>query len=38
MSAHDLPATRRAMSVIVAIALVVTALAPLMITAAKVVA
>jgi hypothetical protein len=38
MSAHDLPATRRAMSVIVAIALVVTALAPLLVTAAKVVA
>ena len=38
MFAHDLPATRRAMSVIVAIALVVTALAPLMVTAAKVVA
>jgi hypothetical protein len=38
MSAHDLPATGRAMSVIVAIALVVTALAPLIVTAAKVVA
>ncbi len=37
MSAHDVPATYRAMSIIVAIALVVTALAPLMATAVKVV-
>ena len=38
MSAHDVPATHRAMSIIVAIAMVVTALAPLVVTAAKVVA
>ncbi len=38
MSAHDLPASSRAMSIIVAIALVVTALAPLVVTASKVVA
>jgi hypothetical protein len=38
MSAQNLPAARRAMSIVVAIALVVTALAPLVVTAAKVVA
>jgi len=38
MSAHDLPASRRALSLIVAIALVATALAPLLVTAARVVA
>lgn len=38
MSSYDQPAARRAMSVIVAIALVVTALAPLVVTAARVVA
>jgi len=38
MSAQDLPATARAMSVVVAIALVATALAPLIFTAARVVA
>ena len=38
MSAQDLPATARALSVIVAIALVATALAPLIFTAARVVA
>jgi len=37
MSAHDLPATGRAVSLIVAIALVATALAPLVVTAARVV-
>jgi hypothetical protein len=37
MSAQDLPATARAMSVVVAIALVATALAPLIFTAARVV-
>jgi len=38
MSAHDVPVSGRAMSIIVAIALVVTALAPLVVTASKVVA
>ena len=38
MSAQDLPATARAMSVVIAIALVATALAPLLFTAARVVA
>jgi len=38
MSAQDLPATARALSVIIAIALVATALAPLLFTAARVVA
>lgn len=38
MYANDLPATTRAMSVVVAIALVATALAPLIFTAAAVVA
>lgn len=38
MSAHDVPAPFRAMSIIVAIAVVATALAPLVVTAAKVVA
>ena len=38
MSAQDLPATSRALAVIVAIALVATALAPLVLTAARVVA
>lgn len=38
MSAHDLPTTTRALSVVVAIALVATALAPLIFTAAAVVA
>ncbi len=38
MSAQDLPATARAMSVIVAIALVATLLAPLIMAAARVVA
>jgi hypothetical protein len=38
MSAQDLPATARALSVIVAIALVATALAPLIMAAAHVVA
>jgi hypothetical protein len=38
MSAQDLPATARAMSVVVAIALVATALAPLVFAAARVVA
>ena len=38
MSAQDLPATARALSVVVAIALVATALAPLIFTAARVVA
>jgi hypothetical protein len=38
MSAQDLPATARAMSVVIAIALVATALAPLIFTAARIVA
>jgi len=38
MSAHDLPATARALSVVVAIALVATALAPVIFTAARIVA
>ncbi len=38
MSAQDLPATVRAVSVIVAIALVATALAPVIFTAARIVA
>lgn len=38
MSAQDLPKTVRAMSVIVAIALVATALAPVIFTAARIVA
>lgn len=38
MSAHDLPATTKALSVVVAIALVATALAPLIFTAARIVA
>lgn len=38
MSAQDLPATARALSVVAAIALVATALAPLMFTAARVIA
>jgi hypothetical protein len=38
MSAQDLPATARALSVVVAIALVATALAPLIFTAVRVVA
>jgi hypothetical protein len=38
MSARDLPTTARAMSVVIAIALVATALAPLLFTAARVVA
>jgi hypothetical protein len=38
MSAQDLPATARALSVVVAIALVATALAPLLFAAARVVA
>lgn len=38
MSAQDLPATVRAMSVIVALALVASALAPLLFAAARVVA
>jgi|JI10StandDraft_1071094.scaffolds.fasta_scaffold546453_3 hypothetical protein len=38
MSAHDLPATARALSVVVAIALVATALAPVIFAAARVVA
>jgi hypothetical protein len=38
MSAQDLPSTARALSVIVAIALVATALAPVIFTAARVVA
>jgi hypothetical protein len=38
MSAQDLPATARALSVVIAIALVATALAPLIFTAARVVA
>lgn len=38
MSAQDLPATARALAVIVAIALVATALAPVIFTAARIVA
>jgi hypothetical protein len=38
MSAHDLPATSRALAVIVAIALVATALAPIILTAVRIVA
>lgn len=38
MTAHDLNASRRALGLIVAIALVATALAPLVATAARVVA
>ncbi len=38
MSAQDLPSTARAMAVIVAIALVATAMAPLILTAVRVVA
>jgi hypothetical protein len=38
MSAQNLPATARALSVVVAIALIATALAPLLFTAARVVA
>jgi hypothetical protein len=38
MSAHDLPATARALSFVVAIALVATALAPVIFTAARIVA
>ncbi len=38
MSAHDLPVTAKALSVVVAIALVATALAPVIITAARIVA
>jgi hypothetical protein len=38
MSAQELPATARAISVVIAIALVATALAPLIFTAARVVA
>jgi hypothetical protein len=38
MSAQDLPATARAISVIIAIALVATAFAPLLFTAARVIA
>ncbi len=38
MSAQDLPSTARALAVIVAIALVATALAPLILTAVRVVA
>lgn len=38
MSAQDLPSTARALAVIVAIALVATAMAPLILTAARVVA
>lgn len=38
MPAQDLPATARAISVIVAIALVATALAPVIFTAARIVA
>jgi hypothetical protein len=38
MSAHDLPAMSRALSLVIAIALVATALAPLIFTAARVVA
>jgi hypothetical protein len=38
MSANDLPATSRALAVIVAIALVATALAPVILTAVRIVA
>ena len=38
MSAQELPVTAKALSVVVAIALVATALAPLLFTAARVVA
>lgn len=38
MSAQNLPATAKALSVVIAIALVATALAPLVFTAARVVA
>lgn len=38
MSAQDLPTTARAMAVVIAIALVATAMAPLLFTAARVVA
>jgi len=38
MSAQDLPATVKAMSLVIAIALVATAMAPLIFTAANVVA
>lgn len=38
MPSHDLPATARAVSIVVAIALVATALAPLIFTAARIVA
>ena len=38
MSAHDLPSTARALAVIVAIALVATAMAPLILTAVRIVA
>jgi hypothetical protein len=38
MSAQDLPATARAISVVIAIALVATAFAPLLFTAARVIA
>lgn len=38
MASQDLPATAKALSLVVAIALVATALAPLMFTAARVVA
>ena len=38
MSAQDLPCTARALAVIVAIALVATAMAPLILTAVRVVA
>ncbi len=38
MSAQDLPATARALSVVIAIALVATAMAPLLFTAARVIA
>jgi|LNFM01.1.fsa_nt_gb hypothetical protein len=38
MSAQDLPATARAMSLVVAIALVATVLAPVIFTAARIVA
>lgn len=38
MSAHDLPATARALAVIVAVALVASALAPVILAAARIVA
>jgi hypothetical protein len=38
MSAQDLPAMAKAMSVVIAIALVATAMAPLIFTAARIVA